>query len=258
VGATIRKSFFVSSLIKCLPINPLAPNIQTTFSGFFCILLLLTLYIFLNMTKIYKFKGDISSDVLKELEKYSNISLDTEGSGLQIPHRDRLSLIQLSSGNNDAYIIQPSQQYQCPNIVKILENEKIIKIGHYLRYDVLNLQYFLKCQVKNIWDSKICSKLVRTYSQNHGLKDLTFEFCGGKKLNKQYGSSDWNKNLDEMTDAMLQYAAGDVIYLHKIKDALHKMLVRENRLELFESCMKFLPSRIKLDEKLFTEDIFAH
>ena len=95
------------------------------------------------MTKIYKFKGDISSDALKELEKHSNISLDTEGSGLQIPHRDRLSLIQLSSGNNEAYIIQPSQQYQCPNIVKILENEKITKIGHYLRYDVLNLQYFL-------------------------------------------------------------------------------------------------------------------
>ena len=210
------------------------------------------------MTKIYKFKGDISSDALKELEKHSNISLDTEGSGLQIPHRDRLSLIQLSSGNNDAYIIQPSQQYQCPNIIKILENEKITKIGHYLRYDVLNLQYFLKCQVKNIWDSKVCSKLVRTYSQNHGLKDLVFEFCEGKKLNKQYGSSDWNKSLDEMTDAMLQYAAGDVIYLHKIKDALHKMLVRENRLELFENCMKFLPSRIKLDEKLFTEDIFAH
>jgi len=248
----------VKGLIRLEPKKPLHPKIQATFPGFFCILLPLTLYIFLNMTKIYKFKGDISSDTLKELEKHRNISLDTEGSGLQIPHRDRLSLIQLSSGNNDAYIIQPSQQYQCPNIVKILENEKITKIGHYLRYDVLNLQYFLKCQVKNIWDSKICSKLVRTYSQNHGLKDLVFEFCEGKKLNKQYGSSDWNKSLDEMTDAMLQYAAGDVIYLHKIKYALHKMLVRENRLELFESCMKFLPSRIKLDEKLFTEDIFAH
>ena len=105
------------------------------------------------MIKIYKFKGDLPLDGLKELEKHASISLDTEGSGLQIPHRDRLSLIQLSSGNNDAYIIQPSQQYQCPNIVKILETEQIIKIGHYLRYDVLNLQYFLKCQVKNIWDS---------------------------------------------------------------------------------------------------------
>ena len=210
------------------------------------------------MTKIYKFKDDISSDVLKELEKHSNISLDTEGSGLQIPHRDRLSLIQLSSGHDDAFIIKPSLKYQCPNIVKILENEKITKIGHYLRYDVLNLQYFLKCEVKNIWDSKICSRLVRTYSQNHGLKDLVFEFCGGKKLNKHYGSSDWNKNLDEMTDAMLQYAAGDVIYLHNIKKILEKMLVRENRVELFENCMKFLPTRVKLDELLFTEDVFMH
>ena len=210
------------------------------------------------MTKIYKFKDDISSNILQELEKHNNISLDTEGSGLQIPHRDRLSLIQLSSGNDDAFIIQPNLKYQCPNIVKILENEKITKIGHYLRYDVLNLQYFLKCEVKNIWDSKICSRLVRTYSQNHGLKDLVFEFCGGKKLNKHYGSSDWNKNLDEMTDAMLQYAAGDVIYLHNIKKILEKMLVRENRVELFENCMKFLPTRIKLDELLFTEDVFMH
>jgi len=211
------------------------------------------------MTKIYKFQDDISTEASKELQKCSSLAIDTEGSGLQIPHRDKLSLIQFSTGNNDAYIIQPNRKnYDAPNIVKILENDKITKIGHYLRYDILNLQYFLKCEVKNIWDSKVCSKLVRTYSQNHGLKDLVFEFCGGKKLNKQYGSSDWNKSLEEMSDAMLQYAAGDVIYLHKIKNALHKMLVRENRLELFESCMKFLPSRIKLDEKLFTEDIFAH
>ena len=115
------------------------------------------------MTEIYKFKGDISSDALKELEKHSNISLDTEGSGLQIPHRDRLSLIQLSSGNNDAYIIQPSQQYQCPNIVKILENEKITKIGHYLRYDVLNLQYFLhlfqQANVLGKYDSQVLKVL---------------------------------------------------------------------------------------------------
>ena len=210
------------------------------------------------MATILKYKGDLDEKALNELEKHSSISCDTEGSGLQIPHRDRLSLIQFSTGNNDAYISQPSQKYNCPNIVKILKNIKITKIFHYSRYDVLNLQYFLKCEVKNIWDSKVASRLVRTYSQNHGLKDLVFEFCGGKKLNKQYGSSDWNKSLDEMTDAMLQYASGDVIYLHKIKDELNKMLVRENRLEIFQSCMEFLPTRIKLDEKLFTEDIFAH
>ena len=209
------------------------------------------------MATILKYKEDLDTKTLKQLESHNSISLDTEGSGLQIPHRDRLSLIQFSTGNNDAFIIQPSQQYKCPNIVKILENEKIIKIGHYLRYDVSGLEYFLKCEVKNIWDTKIASKLCRTYSQNHGLKDLVLEFCG-KKLDKRLSSSDWNKNLNEMTDAMLQYASGDVIYLHKIKQELHKMLVRENRFELFESCMKFLKTRIKLDQNLFTEDIFAH
>ena len=209
------------------------------------------------MATILKYKEDLDTKTLKQLESHNSISLDTEGSGLQIPHRDRLSLIQFSTGNNDAFIIQPSQQYKCPNIVKILENEKIIKIGHYLRYDVSGLEYFLKCEVKNIWDTKIASKLCRTYSQNHGLKDLVLEFCG-KKLDKRLSSSDWNKNLNEMTDAMLQYASGDVIYLHKIKQELHKMLVRENRFELFESCMKFLKTRIKLDQNLFTDDIFAH
>ena len=209
------------------------------------------------MTKIFKFQDDLDEKSLKELEKHSSISCDTEGSGLQIPHRDRLSLIQFSTGKDDAYIIQPSQQYKCPKIVKILENEKIIKIGHYLRYDVSGLEYFLKCEVKNIWDTKVASRLCRTYSQNHGLKDLVLEFCG-KKLNKHLGSSDWNKKIDSMSDAMLQYASGDVIYLHRIKDELHKMLVRENRLELFISCMKFLKTRIKLDQNLFTEDIFAH
>ena len=210
------------------------------------------------MTKIYKFQDDISTDALKELEKNSSLAIDTEGSGLQIPHRDKLSLVQISTGNNDAYIIQPNRKnYKAPNIVKILENEKITKIGHYLRYDVSGLEFFLKCEVKNIWDSKICSKLVRTYTQNHGLKDLVLEFCG-KKLDKRLGSSDWNKELNELTDAQLQYCSNDVIYLHKIKDELHKMLVRENRLELYDSCIQFLKTRIKLDQSGFTEDIFQH
>ena len=209
------------------------------------------------MTKIFKFKDDLDEKALKELEKHSSLSCDTEGSGLQIPHRDRLSLIQFSSGNNDAYIIQPNRQYKCPNIVKILGNEKITKIGHYLRYDISGLEYFLKCDVKNIWDTKIASRLCRTYSQNHGLKDLVLEFCG-KKLDKRLGSSDWNKKLDELTDAQLQYCSNDVIYLHKIKDALYKMLTRENRLTLYENSVKFLKTRIKLDQSGFTEDIFQH
>jgi len=212
----------------------------------------------LGMTKIYKFQDDISTDALKELEKQSSLAIDTEGSGLQIPHRDKLSLIQFSTGNNDAYITQPNRKsYKAPNIVKILENKQITKIGHYLRYDVSGLEYFLKCEVKNIWDSKIASRLCRTYTQNHGLKDLVLEFCG-KKLDKRLGSSDWNKDLNELSDAQLQYCSNDVIYLHKIKDALHKMLVRENRLELYNDSIQFLKTRIKLDQSGFTEDIFQH
>ena len=212
----------------------------------------------LGMTKILKFQDDIDINALKELEKHSNLAIDTEGSGLQIPHRDKLSLVQFSTGNDDAYIIQPNRKnYKAPNIVKILQNDKITKIGHYLRYDVSGLEYFLKCKVKNIFDTKIASKLCRTYSQSHGLKDLVMEFCN-KKLDKRLGSSDWNKNLDELTDAQLQYCSNDVIYLHKIKNELHKMLIRENRLELYENCIHFLKTRIKLDQSGFTEDIFQH
>ena len=212
----------------------------------------------LGMTKIYKFQDDISAEAIKELEKHSNLAIDTEGTGLQIPHRDKLSLVQFSTGNNDAYIIQPDRKnYKATNIVKILENNKITKIGHYLRYDISGLEYFLKCNVKNIFDTKIASRLTRTYSQNHGLKDLVFEFCG-KKLDKRLGSSDWNKNLDQLSDAQLQYCSNDVIYLHKIREALHKMLIRENRLELYESSINFLKTRVKLDQNGFMEDIFQH
>ena len=218
----------------------------------------LTLYMFLGMTKIYKFQDDISTEALKELENHSDLSIDTEGTGLDITKRDKLSLIQISTGNNDAYICQPNRKnYKAPNIVKILENNKITKIGHYLRYDVSGLEYFLKCDIKNIFDTKIASKLCRTYTQNHGLKDLVLEFCG-KKLDKRLGSSDWNKDLEKLSDGQLQYCSNDVVYLHKIKDELNKMLVRENRIELYENCIEFLKTRIKLDQSGFSDDIFAH
>ena len=213
---------------------------------------------FLGMTKIYKFQDDISTEALKELAKHSNLAIDTEGTGLDITKRDKLSLIQISTGNNDAYICQPNRKnYKAPNIVKILENNKITKIGHYLRYDVSGLEYFLKCNIQNIFDTKIASKLCRTYTQNHGLKDLVLEFCG-KKLDKRLGSSDWNKDLEKLSDGQLQYCSNDVIYLHKIKEDLNKMLLRENRFELYENSIQFLKTRIKLDQQGFTEDIFAH
>tara|TARA_B110000438_G_scaffold71032_1_gene71246 strand:- start:901 stop:1545 length:645 start_codon:yes stop_codon:yes gene_type:complete len=213
---------------------------------------------FLGMTKIYKFQDDISTEALKELEKHSNLAIDTEGTGLDITKRDKLSLIQISTGNNDAYICQPNRKnYKAPNIVKVLENKKITKIGHYLRYDISGLEYFLKCNIQNIFDTKIASKLCRTYSQNHGLKDLVLEFCG-KKLDKRLGSSDWNKDLEKLSDGQLQYCSNDVVYLHKIKEDLYKMLIRENRIELYESSIQFLKTRIKLDQSGFTEDIFQH
>ena len=212
----------------------------------------------LGMTKIYKFQDDISTEALKELEKHSNLAIDTEGTGLDITKRDKLSLIQISTGNNDAYICQPNRKnYKAPNIIKILENNKVTKIGHYLRYDVSGLEFFLKCNIQNIFDTKIASKLCRTYTQNHGLKDLVLEFCG-KKLDKRLGSSDWNKDLEKLSDGQLQYCSNDVIYLHKIKDDLNKMLLRENRFELYKNSMQFLKTRIKLDQQGFTEDIFAH
>ena len=210
------------------------------------------------MTKIYKFQDDISTEALKELEKHASIAIDTEGTGLQIPHRDKLSLIQISTGNNDAYICQPNREnYKAPNVVKILENNKITKIGHYLRYDISGLEYFLKCNIQNIFDTKIASRLCRTYTQNHGLKDLVLEFCG-KKLDKRLGSSDWNKDLEKLSDGQLQYCSNDVIYLHKIKEDLKKMLIRENRIDLYKDCIEFLKTRIKLDQQGFTEDIFSH
>ena len=210
------------------------------------------------MTKIYKYKNDINNEALAKLEKHSSLSIDTEGTGLQIPHRDKLSLIQISTGDNDAYVCQPNREnYNSPNLVKILQNKKIMKIFHYGRYDISILEFFLKCSINNFFDTKIASRIIRTYSSKHGLADLVFEFCN-KKLDKRLGSSDWNKNLDDLTDAQLQYCSNDVIYLHKIKDELYKMLIRENRLELYNSCIDFLKTRIKLDQNGFTEDIFQH
>ena len=134
---------------------------------------------------------------------------------------------------------------------------KVKKIFHFALTDVAFFKTSLNIEVTPFCCTKVMSKLIRTYTQNHGLKDLVSEFCG-KKLDKKLGSSDWNKNLNELTEAQLQYCSNDVIYLHKIRDALHKMLVRENRLDLYENCIQFLKTRIKLDQNLFTDDIFAH
>ena len=206
--------------------------------------------------KITKIKEDITSEIANSFK--NSIAIDTEATGLQIPERDKLSLIQICDEKGNVYIIQPNKiNYKAPNLVSILENEKILKIGHFLRFDKNSLEYFLKCKIKNIFDTKIASKIVRTYTDAHGLKNLVQEFCN-KSLDKRYGSSDWNKDINELTDKQLEYAANDVIYLHKIKTELEKMLVREKRLDVFNQCLAFLDTRVTLDQNGFKFDIFEH
>ena len=208
------------------------------------------------MVKIHRLKGDITPKIASSFK--GSIAIDTEATGLKIPERDKLSLIQICGEDGEVYIIQPDRNnYKAPNLVSLLENEKILKIGHFLRFDKNALEYFLKCKMKNIFDTKIASKIVRTYTDQHGLKNLVFEFCN-KSLDKRQGSSDWNKDIDELTDKQLEYAAGDVIYLHKIKAQLEKMLVREKRMDLFNRCINFLDTRIELDQNSFKFDIFEH
>ena len=206
--------------------------------------------------KIIKIKEDITSEIANSFK--NSIAIDTEATGLQIPERDKLSLIQICDEKENVYIIQPNKKtYKAPNLVSVLENDKILKIGHFLRFDKSALEFFLKCKMKNIFDTKIASKIVRTYTDAHGLKNLVQEFCN-KNLDKRQGSSDWNKDINDLSDKQLEYAANDVIYLHKIKSELEKMLIRENRMELFKSCITFLNTRVELDQNEFKFDIFEH
>ncbi len=206
--------------------------------------------------KITKIKEDITPEIANSFKE--SIAIDTEATGLQIPERDKLSLIQICDVKGNVFIIQPNKKdYKAPNLVSVLENDKILKIGHFLRFDKNALEYFLKCKVKNIFDTKIASRIVRTYTDAHGLKNLVQEFCN-KSLDKRHGSSDWNKDINELSDKQLEYAANDVIYLHKIKTELEKMLLREKRTDVFEKCLAFLDTRIELDQKGFKEDIFEH
>ena len=206
--------------------------------------------------KIIKIKEDITSEIANSFK--NSIAIDTEATGLQIPERDKLSLIQICDEKENVYIIQPNKKtYQAPNLVSVLQNDKILKIGHFLRFDKNALEFFLKCKMENIFDTKIASKIVRTYTDAHGLKNLVQEFCN-KNLDKRQGSSDWNKDINDLSDKQLEYAANDVIYLHKIKSELEKMLNREGRMEIFQSCINFLNTRVELDQNGFKFDIFEH
>ena len=194
------------------------------------------------------------NDLPEDLDLGNVIAVDGEFMGLNVK-RDPLCLIQLSSGNSDAHIIQLDRSnYKTPNLNKILSDPSITKIFHYGRADMAHIKYYLKIETINILDTKIASKLARSYSDNHSLKTLLKEFIN-VDISKQFQNSDFG---GELTPAQLKYCANDVIYLHKIHEELNKILVREKRVDLYNDCLKFLKTRVDLDLALFKDDIWAH
>ena len=194
------------------------------------------------------------NDLPDDLNLGNIIAVDGEFMGLNV-RRDPLCLIQISSGNSDAHIVQfDRENYKAPNLVKLLNDENITKIFHYGRADMAHIKYYLNTETNNILDTKIASKLARSYSDNHSLKTLIKEFLN-IDISKQFQSSDFG---GELTPAQLKYCANDVIYLHKIHDGLIKILKRENRIQLYKNCLKFLKTRVDLDLALFKEDIWSH
>ena len=194
------------------------------------------------------------NDLPDDLKLGNVIAVDGEFMGLNV-RRDPLCLIQVSSGNSDAHIVQLDRaNYQAPNLIKILSDENITKIFHFGRADIAHIRYYLKTETNNILDTKIASKLARSYSDNHSLKTLIKEFMN-IDVSKQFQSSDFGGDL---TNAQLKYCANDVIYLHKIHDGLIKILERENRIDLYKNCLEFLKTRVELDLALFKDDIWAH
>ena len=194
------------------------------------------------------------NDLPDDLELGNVIAVDGEFMGLNVG-RDPLCLIQVSSGKNDAHIVQLDRSsYEAPNLIKLLSDEKIIKIFHFGRADLAHIKYYLKTDTNNILDTKIASKLARSYSDNHSLKTLIKEFIN-VDISKQFQNSDFG---GELTQAQIKYCANDVIYLHKIHSELEKILTREKRIALYKDCLKFLKTRVDLDLASFREDIWSH
>ena len=193
-------------------------------------------------------------DLPDQLELGDNIAVDCEFMGLNV-ERDALCLVQISTGNNDAHIVKLNRDtYNAPNLKKILNNKEISKIFHYARADLLFIKKYLKVDVNNLHCTKIMSKLARSYSDKHGLRDLVKEFIG-IDINKSLQSSDFG---GELTDKQLQYCARDVLYLHKIYQNLKNILIREKRITLYQNSIKFINSRVELDLASFTSDIWSH
>jgi ribonuclease D len=197
-------------------------------------------------------KGDLPASVTFR----GAVAVDTETLGLK-PHRDRLCLVQLSAGDNTAHLVQLDHtSYAAPRLVAVLTDPGLLKIFHFARFDVAVLRRHLGVAVAPLYCTKIASKLARTYTDRHGLKDLALEMCG-IELSKQQQSSDWA--AENLTPQQLAYAASDVLYLHAIREKLDRMLDRDGRRAEAEACFRFLPTRAGLDLAGFEDDdIFAH
>lgn len=201
---------------------------------------------------VHLYKNDLPGD----LTFSGSIAVDTETLGLK-PTRDRLCLVQISGGDGIAHIVQfDGTNYDAPNLKALLSNREIVKIFHYARFDVAVIAHYLNVHAAPLWCTKIASKLARTYTDRHGLKDLCRELLG-VDLSKQQQSSDWAAT--ELSDAQLNYAASDVLYLHELKDRLDMMLTREGRRQMAEACFDFILVRAAMDMTGFEDmDIFSH
>ena len=184
------------------------------------------------------------------------VAIDCETMGLN-PHRDRLCVIQMSGGDGNAHIVQVEKgQTAAPNLCRMLEDPNVLKLFHFGRFDIAAMYHAFGSLAAPVYCTKIASRLVRTYTDRHGLKNLTQELIG-VDISKQQQMSDWG--AEELTEAQLDYAASDVLHLHKLREALDKRLAREGRTEMAQACFDFLPTRAKLDLAGWPEtDIFAH
>jgi ribonuclease D len=210
-----------------------------------------------NKTKIknkmanFLYQNDLPPDLNLGLE----VAIDTETTGLSLK-RDRLCVLQISSGDGNAHLVQfKKDNYEAPNLKRLLNNPEVLKIFHYARFDVAVIKQNLGLEIKNIYCTKIASKLVRTYSDAHGLKTLCKELIGAE-ISKEQQSSDWAN--ETISEDQIKYAASDVLYLHQLKKKLDEMLKREGRFEIANQCFQFLQTRRDLDLSGFELDIFSH
>ncbi|WP_417833509.1 ribonuclease D [Thalassospira xiamenensis] len=195
-------------------------------------------------------------DLPDGLDLGKTVAIDSETMGLN-PHRDRLCVVQLSAGDGDAHLVKfDGENYEAPNLKKLLADQSVLKLFHFGRFDIAVMDKYLGVRCAPVYCTKIASKLVRTYTDRHGLKDLVRELVG-INLDKQQQSSDWGSS--DLSDEQIAYAASDVLYLHKTKEELDRRLAREGRTELAQACFDFLPTRAALDLAGWEEtDIFAH